>query len=64
MKTRKLGRSGLAVSAIGLGLYVPCRKFLWWTAMTPSLSTTDRPARYELGINLLDTSDVYGPVTQ
>lgn len=59
MQKRKLGKSGLEVSAIGLG----CMNFAW--AYGPS---TDRQhaikmirAAYERGITLFDTAEVYGP---
>jgi aryl-alcohol dehydrogenase-like predicted oxidoreductase len=59
MQKRKLGKSGLEVSAIGLG----CMNFAW--AYGPP---TDRQhaikvirAAYELGVTFFDTAEVYGP---
>jgi aryl-alcohol dehydrogenase-like predicted oxidoreductase len=59
MKKRKLGKSGLEVSALGLG----CMNFAW--AYGPP---TDRQhainiirAAYERGVTFFDTAEVYGP---
>jgi aryl-alcohol dehydrogenase-like predicted oxidoreductase len=60
MQQRKLGTQGLTVSAIGLGcmgmsgLYGPLDEI-------ESMATLHRAL--DLGINFLDTSDVYGPHT-
>jgi aryl-alcohol dehydrogenase-like predicted oxidoreductase len=57
MKTRKLGTTGIDISAIGLGcmsmspVYGP-------TDDATSIATIDRAL--ELGINFLDTADIYG----
>jgi aryl-alcohol dehydrogenase-like predicted oxidoreductase len=59
MQKRKLGKSGMEVSAIGLG----CMNFAW--AYGPP---TDRQhaikvirAAYESGVTFFDTAEVYGP---
>jgi len=54
MQQRELGRSGLKVSALGLG----CNNFGWLIDEAASRQVIDRAL--ELGINFFDTADVYG----
>jgi aryl-alcohol dehydrogenase-like predicted oxidoreductase len=60
MRQRKLGRQGLAVSELGLGC-MGMSDFYAGRDETESLATLARAL--ELGVNFLDTSDVYGPHT-
>jgi aryl-alcohol dehydrogenase-like predicted oxidoreductase len=58
MEIRELGRSGLKVSALGLGC-MGMSEFYGGTDENESIATIHRAL--ELGITFLDTADVYGP---
>ena len=58
MKSRKLGKSGLEVSGLGLGC-MGMSEFYAGATVEESISTLHRAL--DLGINFLDTADMYGP---
>jgi len=60
MKTRELGRSGLKVSALGLGC-MGMSEFYGPRDDNESTATIHRAL--DLGMNFLDTADIYGPYT-
>ncbi len=60
MQKRTLGRSGLTVSAMGLGC-MGMSEFYGPVDETESIATIHRAL--DVGINFLDTADAYGPFT-
>jgi aryl-alcohol dehydrogenase-like predicted oxidoreductase len=60
METRKLGKTGLTVSALGLGC-MGMSEFYGARDERESVATIHRAL--ELGVTFLDTADVYGPHT-
>jgi aryl-alcohol dehydrogenase-like predicted oxidoreductase len=60
MQRRTLGKDGPSVSAIGLGC-MGMSEFYGATGEAESLATLERAL--ELGVDFLDTADVYGPHT-
>src|SRR2546421_4654175 len=60
MQLRRLGRQGPMVSALGLGC-MGMSEFYGPTDEAESIATIHRAL--DLGINFLDTADVYGPYT-
>src|SRR5205085_1123977 len=60
MDQRKLGNQGLTVSALGLGC-MGMSEFYGQGDDEESIATIHRAL--ELGVNFLDTADMYGPFT-
>jgi len=60
MQKRKLGTQGLVVSSIGLGC-MGMSEFYGTADEDESIATINRAL--DLGVNFLDTSDMYGPYT-
>jgi aryl-alcohol dehydrogenase-like predicted oxidoreductase len=61
MKTRTLGSSGIEVGEIGLGCMPMNWAYVGDVSETESIAVVHRAL--DLGVTLLDTSDVYGPFT-
>ena len=60
MKQRRLGTQGLTVSELGLGC-MGMSEFYGSTNESEAIATIHRAL--DLGVNFLDTADMYGPFT-
>ena len=60
MNSRKLGKEGLVVSELGLGC-MGMSEFYGTTSEADAIATIHRAL--DLGVNFLDTADMYGPFT-
>lgn len=59
MKYRKLGNTNLEVSEVGFGVWTVATN--WWGKIDADQGIGLLTKAYDLGINLFDTADTYGP---